>query len=73
MRLLKILIVLLVAAFLTLTGYAYLGDMAPRQQEMRQPVNLEAGRAAPPSPAAGETAPEQPSSQANGTDANAQE
>lgn len=47
MRLLKILVVLVVLAFLALTGYAYLGDMAPRQQEMRQPVTLDTGRAAP--------------------------
>ena len=43
MRLLKFLVVIVVLAFLALTGYAYLGDMAPRQQEMRQPVALDTG------------------------------
>ncbi|MFD1796166.1 hypothetical protein ACFSC1_09265 [Paracoccus aurantiacus] len=43
MRLLKILVVLLVLGFLALAGYAYLGDMAPRQTEMRQPVALDTG------------------------------
>lgn len=52
MRLLKILVVIVVLAFLALTGYAYLGDMAPRQQEMRQPVALDTGSAAAPAPAA---------------------
>ncbi len=51
MRLLKILVVIVVLAFLALTGYAYLGDMAPRQQEMRQPVALDTGSAAAPAPA----------------------
>lgn len=45
MRLLKILVVLIVLAVLGLTGYAYLGDMAPRQQEIRQPVSLNTGGA----------------------------
>ncbi|MDO5704430.1 MAG: hypothetical protein Q4G49_05060 [Paracoccus sp. (in: a-proteobacteria)] len=40
MRLVKILAVLLVVAALGLIGYAYLGDMEPQQQEMRQPVTL---------------------------------
>ncbi|MFV0409073.1 MAG: hypothetical protein ACK5LJ_05060 [Paracoccus sp. (in: a-proteobacteria)] len=43
MRLLKFLVVIVVLAFLALTGYAYLGDMAPRQQEMHQPVALDTG------------------------------
>ena len=42
MRLLKILAVLVVLAFVALAGYAYLGDMGPRQQEMRKPVSLDA-------------------------------
>lgn len=41
MRLAKILAVLLVAAVLGLIGYAYLGDMEPQPQEIRQPVTLE--------------------------------
>ena len=41
MRLVKLLAVLLVAAALGLTGYAYLGDMEPQRQETRQPVALE--------------------------------
>ncbi|MDO5613460.1 MAG: hypothetical protein Q4G14_09505 [Paracoccus sp. (in: a-proteobacteria)] len=41
MRLVKFLAVLLVAAALGLIGYAYLGDMEPQQQEIRQPVALE--------------------------------
>ncbi len=53
MRLLKILVGIVVLAFLALTGYAYLGDMAPRQQDMRQPVRLDTGAsgAAPAAPA----------------------
>lgn len=57
MRLLKIVIVLVVLAFLGLAGYAYFGDMAPRQQEVRQPVDLQTGGAQPPATAAAE-APE---------------
>lgn len=45
MRLLKVLVGIVVLAFLALVGYAYLGDMAPRQQEMRQPVSLDVGAA----------------------------
>lgn len=58
MRLLKFLVVIVLLAFLALTGYAYLGDMAPRQQEMRQPVALDTGAPArAPATAAAETAP----------------
>lgn len=58
MRLLKFLVVIVVLALLALTGYAYLGDMAPRQQEMRQPVALDTGAPAPVAAApAPETAP----------------
>ncbi|WBU59095.1 hypothetical protein [Paracoccus albus] len=45
MRLLKLLIGLVVLGFLALVGFAYLGDMSPRQQEMRQPVALDTGAA----------------------------
>ncbi|MBA4489721.1 hypothetical protein [Paracoccus sp. S1E-3] len=50
MRLLKILVVVVILAFVALAGYAYLGDMGPRQQEMRKPVRLETGTAAPADP-----------------------
>ncbi len=50
MRLLKILVVLIVLAFVALAGYAYLGDMGPRQQEMRKPVSLDTGAPAPANP-----------------------
>lgn len=51
MRLLKILVVLVILAFLALAGYAYLGDMGPRQQEMRKPVQLDTSAARAPAPA----------------------
>ncbi|NHF72233.1 hypothetical protein [Paracoccus xiamenensis] len=51
MRLLKILVVLVVLAFVALAGYAYLGDMGPRQQEMRKPVSLDTGTPAAAVPA----------------------
>ncbi len=50
MRLLKILVALVILAFVALAGYAYLGDMGPRQQEMRKPVSLDTGAPAPASP-----------------------
>lgn len=50
MRLLKILVVLVILAFVALAGYAYLGDMGPRQQEMRKPVGLDTGAPAPANP-----------------------
>ena len=50
MRLLKILVVLIVLAFVALAGYAYLGDMGPRQQEMRKPVSQDTGTPAPANP-----------------------
>lgn len=55
MRLLKFLVVIVILAFLALTGYAYLGDMAPRQQEMRQPVALDTGDQGSAVPAAATT------------------
>jgi len=39
-RLFKVLAVLVVVAFLGLTGYAYFGDMAPNQGKVVQPVIL---------------------------------
>lgn len=50
MRLLKILVVLVALAFVALAGYAYLGDMDPRQQEMRKPVSLDTGAPATAAP-----------------------
>ncbi len=40
-RILKVLIVLAILGFAGLTGYAYLGDMSPEQQEVRVPVTLD--------------------------------
>lgn len=81
MRLLKFLVVIVLLAFLALTGYAYLGDMAPRQQEMRQPVALDTGAPAPAptsatavveaAPPASDTATEEPAPEsAEETDTN---
>lgn len=39
MRLLKFVVVLVLAAMVGLTGYAYFGDMAPRQEEIRVPIS----------------------------------
>lgn len=41
-RLIKLVVVLAVLAFLALTGFAFLGDLSPAQQEVRQPVTLDA-------------------------------
>lgn len=38
MRLLKLVVVLILAAAVGIVGYAYLGDMDPVQQEVRSPV-----------------------------------
>lgn len=56
MRLLKIIVVLVILAVLGLTAYAYLGDMGPRQQEMRKSVPLNI--TAPSTPPAGLSPPE---------------
>ncbi len=40
-RLFKVLLMLIVIAFIALTGYAYLGDYAPEPRETREPVTLE--------------------------------
>jgi hypothetical protein len=42
-RLFKALIFLAVIGFLGLVGFAYLGDLAPDQTEVRQPVQLDVG------------------------------
>ncbi|PKP73117.1 MAG: hypothetical protein CVT84_15140 [Alphaproteobacteria bacterium HGW-Alphaproteobacteria-6] len=43
-RILKLLVLLGVIAFLGLVGYAYLGDLAPRRGDVRQPVELNVGK-----------------------------
>ena len=42
-RLIKLVIVLAALGFAGLAGFAYLGDLAPVPQEIRQPVKLDAG------------------------------
>ncbi len=44
LRILKVLFILAVLGFAGLSGYAYLGDMAPRQSEIRTPVQLDVQR-----------------------------
>ena len=39
-RLIKTVLLLVVIGFLGLTGYAYLGDMTPKQSDVVQPVQL---------------------------------
>ncbi|MCZ8079464.1 MAG: hypothetical protein RSE12_11745 [Fuscovulum sp.] len=41
-RIIKALLVLAILGFIGLTGYAYLGDMAPDQAEVKVPVTLNA-------------------------------
>ena len=55
MRLLKVLVVLIVAAVIGLAGYAYLGDMQPVRSEVRSPI----GAAPVTGPAPGQAAPAQ--------------
>lgn len=40
-RLFKVLVTLILIAFLGVVGYAYLGDMTPEQSDVRQPVELQ--------------------------------
>jgi hypothetical protein len=40
-RLLKALLLFVFIAFVGLVGYAYLGDLAPRQTDVREPVQLD--------------------------------
>lgn len=42
-RLLKLVVVLAILGFGALVGYAYLGDLTPATEEIRQPVTLDAG------------------------------
>lgn len=53
MRLLQVIVFLLAAALLALTGYAYFGDMSADPRPTRVPVRLDLGTAppAPPAPA----------------------
>ncbi|MDF1872645.1 hypothetical protein [Vannielia sp.] len=39
-RILKILVILLVLGFVGLVGFAYLGDLSPRVEDIREPVEL---------------------------------
>ena len=39
-RLLKLIILILVVGFLALTGFAYLGDLAPTRADVSIPVEL---------------------------------
>jgi len=48
MRLLKVLVVLILAAVIGLAGYAYFGDMEPVRSEVRSPIG---GAPAAPAPA----------------------
>ena len=41
-RLIKLVVLLVVAGFLGLTGYAYLADLSPEPQEVKVPVTLNA-------------------------------
>lgn len=41
-RIIKLVLVLGVAAFAGLVGYAYLADLAPQSREVKQPVILNA-------------------------------
>ena len=41
-RILKTIVILVVFGFIGLTGYAYLGDLAPTQGEVKKPVVLNA-------------------------------
>jgi hypothetical protein len=41
-RIIKALVVLVILGFIGLTGYAYLGDLSPRQSEVKKPVVLNA-------------------------------
>lgn len=40
-RILKILVMICVLGILGLTGYAYLGNMAPVRQDINQPVDID--------------------------------
>ncbi|WP_309667957.1 hypothetical protein [Tabrizicola sp.] len=42
-RAIKTLLILVIFGFIGLTGYAYLADLSPAQQEVTKPVVLNAG------------------------------
>jgi len=42
MRMLKLLVVLILAGLIGLAGYAYFGDMAPNRREVRMPLQMDA-------------------------------
>lgn len=71
MRLLRVIVFLLVAALLALTGYAYFGDMSADPRPTRVPVRLDLGTAppAPPAPAAATAPTEAPLDPAADADA----
>lgn len=60
MRLIKFLVVLVVAAVIALVGYAYLGDMKPQQREIRNAIPVQGGELAPAPTAPAEAAAEAP-------------
>lgn len=67
MRLIKILVVLILAAVIALLGYAYLGDMEPQRREVRDAIPITNGALAPePATDTDETAT--PDAQATATD-----
>ncbi|WP_333814877.1 hypothetical protein [Tabrizicola sp.] len=41
-RIIKVLVVLVILGFIGLTVFAYLGDLAPQQSEVKKPVVLNA-------------------------------
>ena len=41
-RIIKALVILVIFGFIGLTGYAYLGDLAPEQGDVTKPVVLDA-------------------------------
>ncbi|CAM3178933.1 hypothetical protein PANO111632_06720 [Paracoccus nototheniae] len=60
MRMLKLLVVLILAGLIGLAGYAYFGDMAPTRQEVRSPLPMDGAAtsaSATPSPGTTPTAP----------------
>ena len=40
-RILKLIVILAVLGFIALVGFAYLGDLSPEIEEVREPVTLE--------------------------------
>lgn len=44
LRILKAILILVLLAFIGLTGYAYLGDMTPERGDVNEPVELNVGQ-----------------------------